>query len=55
MGARGYLTQCDQGGWSGFGEKPCPETRRLSKPGKFRCDACEKIYGPLSAEPRPTP
>lgn len=47
----GYFTQCDAGGFASLYDAPvCPSTARLSKPARWRCDACEKKFGPLPKE-----
>lgn len=49
----GYLTQCDKSdtrNWNAakmIYERTCQATKRLSKPGTWRCDECAKLFGKL--------
>lgn len=48
MKPRGYLTQCEGGGWL---SATCDAVARLDKPARWRCEECTKEHGPLPIEP----
>lgn len=54
MKARGYLTPCDRSepSYDRNGKRvACEATARLTKPGKWRCEACSTVYGKLRVDP----